>query len=222
MIIPISYPLNAKSPLYPNTPSPVIHPLCSMGQGNSTNTSSIIFSTHSGTHIDAPRHFINKGKTIADYLTIDNTFYPTYCIDLPKLISFKITIEDIESSISQIWDAEALLIRTNWHSIRSEDPEWYCNDHPWISPEIPEFLREHCPHLRLFGIDQISVSSVLHRTDGHLCHRNFLADDKTILILEDINLSDSRVNGSFRLHIYPFMIEEIDGVPVIALVEIEA
>jgi hypothetical protein len=39
--------------------------------------------------------------------------------------------------------------------------------------------------------------------------------------LEDLNLSDKQVKGSFRFHIYPYMIDDIDGVPVIAVVEME-
>jgi len=220
MIIPISYPLTAKIPLYPNTPAPVILPLRSMEQWDSANTSVISFSTHSGTHIDAPCHFCKQGKTIADCLTVDTTFFPAYCIDMPKTVSEEITVSDLEGSISLVQDAEALLIRTGWHTIRSGDPERYCNDHPWVSPEIPQFLRENCPRLRIFGIDQISVSSVLHRDAGHACHRKFLCGEKSILLLEDLNLLDTRVNGSFRLHIYPFMIDDIDGVPVTVIAEL--
>ena len=220
MIIPISYPLTAKTPLYPNTPSPVIHLMRSMEQGDSANTSAITFSTHSGTHIDAPRHFCKQGKTIADCLTLDTKFFPAYCIDVPKPVSEEITVGDLEGSISHVQDAEAILIRTGWYTIRSEDPNQYCQDHPWISPEVPAFLREQCPNLRLFGIDQISVSSVLHRAEGHACHRKFLCKERSILILEDLNLSDTRIKGSFRLHIYPYMIDDIDGVPVVAVVEI--
>jgi len=221
MIIPISYPLTAKTPLYPNTPAPVICPLRSIERGDSANTSIITFSTHTGTHIDVPRHFCKQGKTVADCLTGDTTFFPTYCIDVQKPESEEIGVSDLAGNISHIQDAEALLIRTGWHTRRSDDPERYCNDHPWISPEIPQFLREKCPRLRLFGIDQISVSSVLHRDEGHACHREFLCEEKSIFLLEDLNLSDTRVNGSFRLYIYPFMIDDIDGVPVIAIVEIE-
>ncbi|MFA4825874.1 MAG: cyclase family protein [Methanoregula sp.] len=221
MIISISYPLTAKTPLYPNTPAPVISSLRSMELGDSANTSAITFSTHSGTHIDAPRHFCKQGKTIADCLTLDTTFFPAYCINVPKRDSEEITVSNLAGSISQVQDAEAILIRTGWHTIRSDDPERYSNDHPWVSPEVPAFLRENCPHLRLFGIDQISVSSVLHRAEGHACHRKFLCEEKSILLLEDLNLSDFQIKGSFRLHIYPFMIEHIDGVPVIAAVEIK-
>lgn len=221
MIIPISYPLTTKTPLYPNTPVPVICRLRSIEQGDSANTSRITVSNHTGTHIDAPSHFCKEGKTIADCLTVETSFFPAYCIDVSKYESKEISDSDLEGSITQVQDAEAILIRTGWHAIRSVDPERYCNDHPWISPEVPQFLREKCPHLRLFGIDQISVSSVLHRDEGHACHRKFLCEEKSILLLEDLNLSDIREKDSFRLHIYPYMIDDIDGIPVIAIIEIE-
>jgi arylformamidase len=221
VIIPLSYPLTAKTPLYPNTPVPVIHPLRSMEHGDTTNTSSITFSTHSGTHIDAPRHFCKQGKTIADCLTVDTTFYPAYCIDVPKPVSEEITVSDLIGSISHVQDAAALLIRTGWHTLRSENPEQYSNDHPWVSPEVPQFLREKCPGLCLFGLDQISVSSLLHRETGHECHRKFLCGKKPVLLLEDLNLSDIRIKEAFEMHIYPYYIDDIDGIPVTVIAEIQ-
>lgn len=208
-----------KTPLYPNTPPPIIHSLRSTEKGDAANTSAITFSTHSGTHIDAPLHFCPGGKTISGCLTSDSTFFPAYCIDINKAESEEITVTDLEHCIAPVKDAEALLIHTGWDAVRLMDPDRYSHDHPWISPEVPQFLREKCPHLRLFGIDQISISSVLHREVGHESHRKFLCEGRPILILEDLNLSDTRIMGSFRLHIYPFMIDEIDGVPVIAVIE---
>lgn len=219
MIIPISYPLTMKTPLYPNTPVPIIHTLRSIEKGDSANTSAITFSVHSGTHIDAPFHFCNDGKKIANCLTLDTTFFPGYCIDVCISKNDKISICDLENSISCVQNAEALLIHTGGDTIRSKDPWRYSHDHPWISPEVPRFLREKCPHLRLFGIDQISISSILYREAGHKCHRKFLCGEKPILILEDLNLSDPHIKGEFRLHVYPFVIGDIEGVPVIAFVE---
>ena len=221
MIIPLSYPLTAKTPLYPNTPAPVIHPLRSTEQGDSANTSTITFSTHSGTHIDAPRHFCKQGKTIADCLTADTTFFPSYYFDVPKPVSEEITVRDLEHCGSKVQNAEALLIRTGWHTLRSENPEQYINDHPWVSPEVPQFLREQCPGLRLFGLDQISISSPLQRQAGHECHRKFLCGKKPILLLEDLNLSELQIKEAFRMHIYPHFIDDIDGVPVTVIAEIQ-
>ena len=221
MIIPISYPLNAKTPLYPKTPALVIRLVRSIEQGDSVNTSRITMSNHSGTHIDAPSHFYKEGATIADFLTMDTRFFPGYCINVPKHESSEISVQDLEESITQMQDAEAILLRTGWHAIRFDDPKRYCNDHPWVSPDVPQFLREKCPRLRLFGIDQISVSSVLHHDVGRECHQKFLFGKRPILILEDLNLSAIGINGSFMLRIYPFVIDDIDGVPVIAIVETE-
>lgn len=219
MIIPISYPLTTKTPLYPNTPLPVIHALRSQEKGDIVNSNEITFSTHSGTHIDAPMHFCNKGKTVADCLIPDTTFFPAYCIDVCKPKSEEIQVHDIKDAISRVTDAEAILLRTGWGAVRLTDPHRYSHDHPWISPQIPYFLEENCPHLRLFGIDQISISSALHREAGHECHRRFLCGERPTLILEDLNLSDTRINGSFSIHIYPFMIAELDAIPVIGVVE---
>jgi kynurenine formamidase len=221
LIIPISYPLTTKTPLYPNTPVPIIHTLRSTENGDSANTGAITFSTHSGTHIDAPFHFCNEGKTIAGCLTLDNTFFPAYCIEVCKPKGEEISVSDLKNRISDVQDAEALLIHTGWDAIRSKDPQRYSQDHPWVSSEVPHFLREKCPKLRLFGIDQVSISSVLHRDAGHECHRKFLCGKRPILILEDLNLSDIGVNGRFQLHVYPYMIDEVDGIPVIAIVETE-
>ena len=221
MIIPLSYPLTTKTPLYPNTPAPVILPLRSMERGDRANTSSITFSTHSGTHIDAPHHFCKQGKTIVDCLTADTMFFPTYCLDVPKPVSEEITVSDLEHCSSHVQNAEALLIRTGWHTVCSENPELYSTNHPWVSPEVPQFLREKCPGLRLFGLDQISVSSPLHREAGHECHRKFLCGKKPILLLEDLNLSELQIKEAFGMHIYPHFIYDIDGVPVTVIAEIK-
>lgn len=220
MIIPLSYPLTAKTPLYPNTPVPVIHSLRSIERGDSANTSAITFSTHSGTHIDVPRHFCRLGKTVSDCLTQDSTFFPTYCIDIQKTGSEEITSHDLEDWINRVQDAEAILIRTGWHTLRSENPEKYKTDHPWVSPEIPQLLKENCPKMNVFGLDQISISSTLHREAGHECHRKFLCGKKPILLLEDLNLSDNRLKNPFRIHVYPYFIDKIDGIPATVIAEI--
>jgi len=219
MIISLSYPITKKTPLYPNTPPIVINPFRSIKQGDSANTSIITFSNHLGTHIDAPSHFCQQGKTILNCLEYDSSFFPTYCIQVQKFASNEICVNDLVGSIPYISDAEAVLIKTGWHNIRKDDPERYSNDHPWVSPEVPSFLRLECPNLRLFGLDQISVSSVLHRTKGHDCHRKFLCEEKSILLLEDLNLSDIQIKGSFWLHIYPYIIDDIDGIPVVGILE---
>jgi arylformamidase len=128
--------------------------------------------------------------------------------------------EDLERQISIIPDVVALFVRTSWWKKRDLDIFSYCNDHPWISEELPDFLREKCPALRIFGIDQISVATPAHRDIGRECHRRFLCRKSPILLIEDMDLSDTRLlEGAYTLHVYPFLVDDLDGVPVIAIME---
>ena len=52
------------APIYPGDPSPTTEPLCSIAGGDFYNLSWLTMTSHSGTHIDAPRHFIEDGKAI--------------------------------------------------------------------------------------------------------------------------------------------------------------
>ena len=103
---------------------------------------------------------------------------------------------------------------------RKTDPEKYCSGHPWIHPEIPEFLRTTCPKLRLFGTDTISISNPQHREDGTACHRAFLCGNNSIILAEDLDLSDQTLTTSPLVVIfYPWIVNDMDGVPVLAFAE---
>ncbi len=94
----------------------------------------------------------------------------------------------------------------------------YTTSHPWILPDVPEYLRETCPLLKVIGIDTISISNPSHREEGRASHRAFLCGEFPLLLLEDANLSDSRLVGNiFELHIYPWVINEVDATPVTVL-----
>lgn len=220
MIILLSHPLNQSAPLYPGTPPVAITRTRSMSAGHSANTSMIACSSHAGTHIDLPRHFCQQGGSVSELLAPETVFAPTRCIVLPIDGNLPITPDLIRPNINGIRDAAALLIRTGYFQVRATAPGIYASDHPWVHPDLPAFLREECPHLRIFGIDTISISIPSHREEGRTAHRNFLCGSPPILLLEDLNLSsDELLNGSFTLRLYPFIYDDLDGVPVVALAE---
>lgn len=218
MLIPISYPLSEKTPLYPNTPSLHIEPHKSMNRGDNTNSSLFTLSNHSGTHIDLPLHFCKNGKSVMDILKGENIFAPVYCLNIPKNLNEPVHPDDFQIFLPEIQHAEAILVRTGSYRFR-ERPE-YCSDYPYVDPEVPRYLRTHLPDLKLFGIDTLSVSNPSHKEAGRECHRNFLCNHQNIMILEDVDLADARLSekpGILRL--YPWLLEELDAVPVVAIVE---
>jgi arylformamidase len=197
-------------------------PYRTMAEGHTSSSSTVSFNTHSGTHVDAPLHFCLGGATVADLLVAGKVFSPVMILDLPKTGDACIMPEDIGPALRKCRDAAALLVRTGEWKRRIRDPRGYAEEHAWVHPQVPGLLREGLPALRLFGIDTVSISSPVHREEGRACHRAFLCGSPPLLILEDLDLSDVRLNGmGFRLHIYPWFREALDGVPCVALVERE-
>ena len=90
---------------------------------------------------------------------------------------------------------------------------------PWVMGDVPESLRKLFPNLKLYGSDTISVSSPLHREEGHKAHKEFLCNaGQPILLLEDINLNSVNPSLSqYNLTLYPYFDEEVDGSPVVAI-----
>jgi kynurenine formamidase len=216
MIIPISYPLSTKSPLYLGTPEITIVQDKSMDSGDSANTTVISMSSHAGTHVDVPRHFCRNGLSVLDVFQRVNTFSRTYCIDLPMKSDSGIMADDIIEKIADKEAAEALLIRTGSWQLRTTNPRSYTVAHPWVHAGVARLLRKKCPHLRLLGIDTISISTQLYPEEGRESHRAFLCDKDPIYLLEDADLSLVHSKDRFILTVIPWMIEDLDGVPVTA------
>ena len=56
--------------IYPGDPKPEKQTLCAIGAGNLYNLTAFSMCAHNGTHIDAPFHFLEKGKTV-DRMDLD-------------------------------------------------------------------------------------------------------------------------------------------------------
>lgn len=219
MTFRISYPLDRKSPLYPGTPRISFDTFKSIERGDSSNSSIISLSNHSGTHIDLPRHFCRNGRGVEDLLKGENIIEPAYCCNIPKKPGEAIIPGDFRH-LSVPGNARALLVRTGLYRYRSSDQEIYIQEGSWVHPGVAPFLREKCPDIMLFGVDTISISNPTQRSMGHEAHRSFLCEKPPIMILEDLDLSQENLSRqSWKLRFYPMLLDEIDAVPVIAFLD---
>ena len=67
-IYDITVPISPALPVYPGDPAIEITPIAQLAAGDIANVSRLVLSSHSGTHIDAPRHFFaHHGLTIATH-----------------------------------------------------------------------------------------------------------------------------------------------------------
>jgi arylformamidase len=162
-------------------------------------------TTHTGTHVDAPSHFVPGGKSIDQYSARDFIF-PAHVICIEDEDSIK--REHLESLDFERGDA--LLFRT-LNSIRGTSKGGkFSKDYIALSPEAAEFcaLRE----AGLVGIDYVTIDKYGDKSLS--AHRKLLEND--VLILEGIDLMDVP-EGKYTLFCIPLKIEGAEASPVRAL-----
>lgn len=211
----LSYLIDVNTPLYPGTPPITAKQIKSIGKGNTCNTSLVCMSSHSGTHIDAPRHFFNSGRAMGGYSDKDLFFKQPLILDCPKGPDEGIGIDDVKNGIGEK-KPDALLIRTGFSRLRSRHASVYRSRNPYLMPQCAAWLREERSELKALGIDCISVSSYSHRDAGRQTHKILLAaggrNGSSVLLIEDMYIPHLRKKLK-GLIVIPLLNNCPDGTP---------
>lgn len=176
-----------------------------IGKGRPCNLSEIIMTTHTGTHVDAPSHFVPGGKSIDQYSARDFIF-PAHVICIEDEDSIK--REHLESLDFERGDA--LLFRTLNSTRGINKSGKFSKDYITLSPEAAELcaLRK----VGLVGIDYVTIDKFGDKFSS--VHRKLLEHE--VLILEGIDLMDVP-EGKYTLFCIPLSIEGAEASPVRAL-----
>ena len=216
----LSYLIDENTPVYGSTPKPKITPYRRICQGDSSNTYILTIHNHTGTHVDAPRHFIPDGRPISDYSLDELVFNNPLLMDCPKDLGELIELGDI---LAQKLDSvDCLLLRTGFGRFREKKQELYRTQNPGIAPEVIRWLREDFPAIRCIGIDGISISGFQHRELGRETHiAAFIKREglgKPLLLIEDMNLGELLLGDTIkRVIIVPWQVLGVDSAPCIVL-----
>src|SRR6266849_1081742 len=81
-IYDVTVPIRAGMPVYEGDPGVNIEPWSALAKGDSANVSSLHFGAHTGTHVDAPAHFIEGARKI-DALLLETLIGPARVIRVP-------------------------------------------------------------------------------------------------------------------------------------------
>ncbi len=217
--IQLSYTIDEHTPLYGSTPPPVIRRHRSIPDGASSNTFMITMHNHIGTHIDAPGHFIEGGRTISDYDLKDLIFHKPVIIACSAGVDERIHLREAASGIEGI---DCILVNTGFAERRHEDI--YRTHNPWFASEDIEWLRKNHSSVRCIGVDTISISGFQHREEGREAHRAAFRDMigcEPLLLIEDMNLAHISHMIIRKLFVLPLMIKGIDSAPCNVIAEVE-
>jgi arylformamidase len=224
----LSYPINEKTPLYVSLPAFSVSPYSMISKGDTHNTAIISIHNHIGTHIDAPKHFINNGKSIFEY-TLDDLIFKNpilvnclkeSCLNEDELL---ILPDDLKPEAELLQNSDCLLICTGFGQYRNE--EKYRTHNPGIAPETILWIRKEYPKIRCIGIDSISISSFQHINKGIDAHiASFSIKEELgspLLLIEDMNLSTLLNYSLKQVIVLPWQVDGIDSAPCTVLAEIE-
>lgn len=174
----------------------------SKAETGSVNIGQITTSLHTGTHVDAPFHFDNDGKTI-EQLDINDFIGKARVFDICE--AEEINVEVLKQFT---WEnVTRALFRTSFIDNLKQFPETI----PTIDPAIAPFLASK--GVKLFGIDLPSVDAL----DSKTLETHHAFAEHGIHILENIVLSDIQP-GVYELIALPLAIHGADGSPVRAVI----
>ena len=104
-IIDISLPISAALPVWPGDPPVWMKRVSRLEEGGSANVTALRFGAHTGTHMDAPYHFIENGRTI-DEIALDELIGPVQVLEIDAefgLITAQVLDGlDIDPSVNKI------------------------------------------------------------------------------------------------------------------------
>jgi len=190
---------------WPGDPQVNVKRVKDIEQGDSANLSMISMGAHSGTHVDAPVHFIKGGKGIDEVS-------PETLVGRARVIEIADTesVKPDELNQQQIQPGERILFKT-CNSSRVWQSDKFVEDFVFISDSAARFLVER--KVRTVGIDYLSVSSYRH--GGSEVHKILLTGG--VWIIEGLDLSEV-VAGEYELICLPLKLVGGDGAPARAII----
>lgn len=205
--IDISAPLSDNTPVFPGDAPIRLDFLKQLKDGDPVTLSKFDMGAHSGTHVDAPLHFIPGGKTI-DQISISRFIGPVRVIDCsPEALA----IDASELNKHQWRGAQRIFFRTRNSSNRWMRDKQFHPDFTYVAPDAAQLLAE--AGVQLVGIDYISMEKF--KAEQPLTHRMLLGRD--IPIVEGLDLSDVRP-GDYELMLLPIRIVGHEAAPARALI----
>lgn len=200
MLYDVSMPIHSSMLVWDGDPKVSITPVATVAK-DGVALSHFSFGNHTGTHVDAPSHFLENGNTI-DRIPLKKFIGKCRVLDLTHIDHNEILVSDIAEY--NIQKGERILFKTgNFALLKNlEFPKNYIS----LSLPAAEFLVEK--GVVLVGTDFLGIEK--KSSPGHPVHKALLS--KEIVIVEGLALEDVPA-GEYDMMCLPIRVVGIDGAP---------
>jgi arylformamidase len=201
----ISMPIFPGMPAFPGDPAFRSDPVRRIDRGDPYNLSALSLGSHTGTHVDPPRHFVAAGAAV-DRLDLGALNGPCELVSVegPRGSLGRAELSGVPRG------TERVLLRTRNSERWARRLEFF-PDYDALSPDGAAFLREL--GVRLVGIDSLSIES--DPAGAFPVHRDLLGHG--IVIVEGLLLA-AAAPGPYDLSCLPLLLRDGDGGPARATV----
>ena len=203
----ISLPVTHELPVWPSDPPVVLERYKAISKGNRSNVSRLTCGVHTGTHMDAPIHFIEGGAAIED-LPLEVLVGPAV---VAEILDVDTITPDCLEALALPSDTTRLLFKTSNSQLWADPHHKFYTDYVALTPQAAEWIVQK--GICLVGVDYLSVQ----RFDDPepLTHRTLL--EAGVVVVEGLNLREVTPGRYPQLICLPINLVGSDGAPARAV-----
>lgn len=204
-IYDITIPIHPEMPVWPGDSGVSIERVSKIEAGDNANVSHISLGAHTGTHVDAPYHFIPEGITL-DQVPLDRFIGEVAVVEMLDID--RIHRRDLEN-LNLPDETKKVLFKTRNSWIWVEGQQVFQENFVALDPDAAQYLVDL--GVTLVGIDYLSIAPF---RESRPTHQILLGAG--VIILEGIDLSGVPA-GFFTLYCLPLKLDGCDGAPARAI-----
>jgi kynurenine formamidase len=172
---------------------------------------------HHGTHLDAPCHFLEDGRSIAQ-IALEDVTGPAVGLSVQRAAGEAITARDLENQTQRVEERDIVFIHTGWGAHFSTNVGRY-SVHPFLGADAASWLSDRKVKLVAFDVPTPDMPEPLREKGFNWpIHHQLLGAD--VLIGENLDNLERVAGLRFRAFAFPIPIEGGDGSPVRFVAEV--
>ena len=208
--IDLSLTISESIPTFPGSPKPQFISWSDI-KDDGYNLELLFLSSHTGTHLDAPYHFVKNGLKI-NQIPLERLIGKAILIKLKKTRNSSITKSDItlfEKKNGKIPNHSSIFFYTEWQKNLKKDN--YFTENPGLDSSSAKYLATK--KINLVGIDSPSID--LGKDESFSVHH--ILSKNNILIVENLANMNKIQSKEFHFTILPLKLKDATGSPVRAV-----
>ncbi|MBK8189495.1 MAG: cyclase family protein [Vampirovibrionales bacterium] len=203
-LLDISAPIDGRLVVWPGDPPIEAYRALDIARGDPATVSRLSLGSHTGTHVDAPCHFLPDGQTL-DEMPLSIFVGPARVFEIADPCA--ITVEELEAFD---WAGVSRALFKTKNSARPWFHEPFHENFVYVSLAAADFLIAR--GVRLIGVDYLSVEAF--DSVGAPCHKRLLGAG--VALLEGLYLAQATA-GDYDLTCLPLALVGADGAPARAI-----